>query len=66
MAKQLHQLQPDVAQKYRATIVPTRIELQWLRRTIDLRTLTLEEADELVKDARFTFLVPRRTRKPKA
>lgn len=66
MAKSPHQLLPDVARKYRATIVPTQIELQWLRRTIDLRTLTLAEADELVKLPRFTFLVPRRTRKPKA
>jgi hypothetical protein len=62
-----HQLLPDVRAKYRCPIVPTRVELQWLRRTIDLRTLTLAEADELVKDPRFTYLVLRRTpRVPKA
>lgn len=60
-----HQLQPDVAAKYECPIVPTRIELQYCRRTIDLRTLTVAEADELVKDPRFTYLIPRRT-KPRA
>ncbi len=63
MGKSIHQLLPEVAAKYRCTIEPTRMELQWLRRTIDLRTLTLAEADELVKDPKFTYLVPRRTRK---
>jgi hypothetical protein len=37
--------------------------LLWLDRRVDLRTLSLAEADELVKDRRFTYLVPRRTRK---
>ena len=57
MAKQVHQLRPEVAEKYRATIVPTRIEIQRLGRTIDLRTLTLAEADVLVQDPQFTYLV---------
>lgn len=61
-----HQLRPEVAEKYRATIVPTRIEIQRLGRTIDLRTLTLAEADELVKDPKFTYLVAKRQRKAPA
>ena len=65
MAKTLHQLLPEVAEKYRASIVPTQIVIQRLGRTIDLRTLTLAEADELVKDPKFTYLVPKRKR-PKA
>ena len=58
MAKQgiIHQLRPEVAAKYEATIVPTRIEIQRLGRTIDLRTLTLPEADELMNDPAFTYL----------
>ena len=63
MAASIHQLRPDVAQKYRATIVPTIIVVQRLGRTIDLRRLTVEEADELVKDPQFTYLVPRRKKK---
>jgi len=63
VAKSIHQLQPDVAAKYTCTIEPTRIELQWLRRTIDLRTLTLAEADALVKLPKFTYLKLRRRRK---
>lgn len=63
MGKSIHQLLPEVAAKYTCTIEPTRMELQWLRRTIDLRTLTLAEADELVKDPKFTYLRPRRVRK---
>ena len=58
MATQPHQLQPDVAAKYRCTIVPCRIEIQRLGRTIDLRTLSLDEADELVSDPKFTYLIP--------
>ncbi|WP_375435083.1 hypothetical protein [uncultured Hymenobacter sp.] len=57
------QLRPEVAEKYRATIVPTRIEIQRLDRTIDLTQLTLAEADELVKDPKFTYLVAKRKRK---
>ncbi|MBO3270760.1 hypothetical protein [Hymenobacter defluvii] len=57
------QLRPEVAAKYEATIVPTRIEIQRLRRTIDLCTLTLAEADELVKDPQFTYLVAKKARK---
>lgn len=60
MAKSIHQLQPEVAAKYRASIMPTRIVMQRLGRTIDLRLLTLAEADELVKDPKFTYLIPRR------
>ncbi|MDJ0367295.1 hypothetical protein QMK33_19275 [Hymenobacter sp. H14-R3] len=63
MATSPHQLQPEVAAKYKCSIVPTRIEIQRLGRTIDLRTLTLTDADELVKDPQFTYLVARRTRK---
>ena len=63
MAKSLHQLQPEVAAKYRCSIVPTRIDLQWLDRRIDLRTLSLAEADELVKDPKFTYLRLKRTRR---
>lgn len=59
MADSLHQLQPEVAAKYACTIVPTRIEIQRLGRTIDLRTLSLAEADELVRDPQFPYLVPR-------
>ncbi|MBO0360673.1 hypothetical protein J0X19_22120 [Hymenobacter sp. BT186] len=63
MAKQeMHRLRPEVAEKYRATITPTRIEIQRLGRTIDLRTLTLEEADVLVQDPKFTYLVAKRKR----
>ncbi|MFC7669294.1 hypothetical protein ACFQT0_19495 [Hymenobacter humi] len=40
--------------------------IQRLGRTIDLCTLTLAEADELVKDPKFTYLIPRRKRKPAA
>jgi hypothetical protein len=64
MAKeQEHQLRPEVAEVYRATIVPTRIEIQRLGRTIDLRTLTLAEADELVQDPAFTYLIARKRRR---
>jgi hypothetical protein len=66
MAKSIHQLLPEVAEKFRCPFVPCRIELPWLGRTIDLRTLTLAEAEELVKIPRFTYLVPKRTRKKKA
>ena len=65
MAQQAHPLSPDVAAKYRCTIVPCRIEIQRLGRTIDLRTITLAEADELVSDPKFTYLIPIRKR-PKA
>lgn len=66
MAKPIHQLQPEVAAKYRSSIEPTRIVIQRLGRTIDLRTLTLAEADELVKDPQFTYLIPRRNRRKAA
>ncbi|MGI4833294.1 MAG: hypothetical protein ACRYFK_07515 [Janthinobacterium lividum] len=58
MADSIHQLRPEVAEKFRCTVVPCRIEIQRLGRTIDLRTLTLAEAQELVKDPQFTYLVP--------
>ena len=66
MAKSIHQLLPEVAAKYTCSIVPCRIEIQRLGRTIDLRTLTLAEADELVKDPKFTYLKRRRRRTPSA
>lgn len=66
MATSSHQLQPEVAEKFRCTIPPCRIEIQRLGRTIDLRTLTLAEAEELVKDPRFTYLTPIRKRKKAA
>jgi hypothetical protein len=67
MAQSVHQLQPEVAEKFRCTVVPCRIEMPWLGRNIDLRTLTLAEALELVKNPRFTYLVPKRPpRKKKA
>jgi hypothetical protein len=67
MAKnRLPRLQPDVALKYRATIVPTRIEFPHLGRTIDMTKLTVAEADELVKDPKFTYLELRRQRRKKA
>ena len=65
MAASPHQLPPEVAAKYRCTVVPCVLLLLWLKRTVDLRTLTLAEAEELVKDPRFTYLVPIRKR-PKA
>ncbi|WBA42975.1 hypothetical protein [Hymenobacter canadensis] len=64
MEKQsLPQLLPEVAEKYTATITPCVIEIQRLRRKIDLRRLTLAEADELVKDPLFPYLVARKARK---
>lgn len=63
MANKRPQLLPEVAAKYRCTIVPTRIEVQRLGRTIDLPTLSLAEADQLAADPLFTYLVLRR--KPK-
>jgi hypothetical protein len=66
MAKDIHQLLPEVAAKYTCSTVPCRIEIQRLGRTVDLRTLTLAEADELVKDPKFTYLIPRRIRKKAA
>jgi len=66
MAQSVHQLLPEVAEKFRCTVVPCRIEMPWLGRNIDLRTLTLTEAEELVKHQRFTYLVPIRKRKKAA
>jgi hypothetical protein len=63
MAASPHQLLPEVAAKYRCTVEPCVLLLLWLGRQVDLRTLSLAEADELVKDRRFTYLIPRRTRK---
>jgi hypothetical protein len=63
MATSLHQLLPEVAAKYRCSIEPCVVLLLWLKCQVDLRTLSLAEADELVKDRRFTYLIPRRTRK---
>jgi hypothetical protein len=66
MAKSIHQLLPEVAEKFRCTITPGCVILQRLGRTIDLRTLTLAQAQELVKDPRFTYLIPIRKRKKSA
>lgn len=68
MASKLPQLLPEVAAVYEATIVPGRIVIQRLGRTINLPTLTLAEAQELVKDPLFTYLRAKRpaTRKKKA
>ncbi len=57
MAKSIHQLLPEVAEKFTCIFAPCRIEMPWLGRSVDLRTLTLAEAEELVKDPRFTYLV---------
>jgi hypothetical protein len=66
MAKSIHQLLPEVAEKFRCTTTPGCVIIQRLGRTIDLRTLTLAEAQELVKDPKFTYLVPIRKRKKAA
>ena len=66
MAKSVHQLLPEVAEKFHCAFVPCRIEMPWLGRTVDLRTLTLAEAEELVKNPRFTYLKPKRQRKKPA
>lgn len=66
MAPPIHQLLPEVAEKFRCTITPGCVIIQRLGRTIDLRTLTLVEAEELVKDPKFTYLVPIRKRKKAA
>lgn len=63
MAASPHQLPAEVAAKYRCTVEPCVLHLLWLGRTVDLRTLTLAEADELVAYPRFTYLRPRRQRK---
>ena len=66
MAKSPHQLLPEVAEKFRCTTTPCCVIIQRLGRTIDLRTLTLAEAEELVKDPLFTYLVPIKKRKKAA
>ena len=66
MAASAHQLQPEVAAKYRCTVEPCVLHLLWLARTVDLRTITLAEADELVAYPRVTYLRPRRQRKQAA
>lgn len=53
-------LRPEVAEKYTATLTPCVIEIQRLGRTIDLTRLTLEQADELAADPKFTYLVARK------
>ena len=59
-------LRPEVAEKYTATLTPCVIVLQRLDRKIDLTQLTLAEADELVQDPKFTYLVAKRKRKAPA
>ena len=59
-------LRPEVADKYTATITPCVIHIQRLGRTIDLTQLTLEQADALVQDPKFTYLVAKRKRKAPA
>jgi hypothetical protein len=60
------QLRPEVAEKYTATITPCVIEIQRLGRTIDLTKLTLEEAEQLVQDPKFTYLVAKKAKRKKA
>ncbi|QIX60881.1 hypothetical protein HER32_06695 [Hymenobacter sp. BT18] len=62
MATTPNQLRPEVAEKYSCTIVPTLVISQRLGRNIDLTQLTLEQADELVQDSRFTYLVLKKKR----
>ncbi|RSK44703.1 hypothetical protein [Hymenobacter perfusus] len=59
-------LRPEVADKFTATITPCVIHIQRLDRTIDLRQLTLEQAEQLVQDPKFTYLVRRKLRRGKA
>lgn len=66
MAKQLlnqQLLRPEVAEKFTATITPCVIHLQRLGRTIDLKQLTVAEAEELVQDPKFTYLVPKKQKR---
>lgn len=64
--KRIPQLPADVAAKYRATIVPTVVLLPTLDRKIDMTKMTVAEADELVKNPAFPYLVLKRTRTKKA
>ena len=66
MAASPHQLPVEVAAKYRCTVEPCVLHLLWLGRRVDLRTLSLAEADELVAYPRFTYLRLRRQRKQAA
>ncbi|MCA8830537.1 hypothetical protein [Hymenobacter pini] len=69
MAKQsLNQqlLRPEVAEKFTATITPCVIHLQRIGRKIDLTQLTLEQAEELVQDPKFTYLVRKKEKRRKA
>jgi hypothetical protein len=59
-------LRPEVADKYTATLTPCVIDIQRLGRRVDLTRLTLSEADELVKDPEFTYLVAKKKRGKKA
>jgi hypothetical protein len=59
-------LRPEVAEKYTATRTPCVIVIQRLDRTVDLTRLTLAEADELVKDPKFTYLVAKKNRVARA
>lgn len=53
-----HTLPPDVARKYECTRTPGRFIVQKpVRMEVDLRTITLEQADELVKNG-FPYLRP--------
>ncbi|OWP62892.1 hypothetical protein CDA63_11785 [Hymenobacter amundsenii] len=60
------QLRPEVAEKYTATITPCVIEIQRLGRTVDLTQLTLEQANELVQDPKFIYLVPKKAKRKRA
>ena len=59
-------LRPEVADKFTATITPCVIHIQRLDRTIDLRQLTLAEAEQLVQDPKFTYLVRKKEKRRKA
>ena len=59
-------LRPEVADKFTATITPCVIHIQRLDRKIDLQTLSLAEAEQLVQDPKFTYLVPKKAKRKKA
>jgi hypothetical protein len=60
-------LRPEVAAKYVVTIRPCRLAVRALGyREIDLRTLSLAEADELVASGGFEYLKLKRKRRSTA
>ncbi|WBO86256.1 hypothetical protein [Hymenobacter yonginensis] len=59
-------LRPEVAEKYTATRTPGVIDLQRLGRRVDLTRITVAEADELVQDPTFTYLVLKKQKQKRA